>query len=459
MYMVREADAWLVAGGRRFQTRRLIHALVRRDTAMIDEPIRVQSISLLVGWLAGAVATAICAVVTMVIPPDSTGDAPVVMVRDTGALYVRVDHRLHPVFNLASARLIAHTPATPVTVTAAALAAADRGPALGIPGAPTLIGATAHPATWLACDTDQTAVIADRPAQQVRDLTASAPVLATPAGESAATTYLLYDGKRAEVDLRDTAAVRALRLDGLAAKSLSRAVLDLLPESPSITAPVIAGAGRPGPAGLRIGQVLRLVRAGSTEYYVALGQGLQRIGEVAADIIRFRYGVGGGDIPTVAPEAIAAVKVVNELAVSAFPAQARTPVGGHGETGVCVQWRTDESGTTAAVLTGTSTVSGAMQLAQADGIGPHVDSVVLPGGQSSYVRAADVAGDATGGSLYLVTDSGVLHGIHDEQAAGYLGLTGPPVNAPWPLLAQLPRGPELGVQTAELQRDALPAHP
>jgi type VII secretion protein EccB len=460
MHMARAADAWLMAGGRRFQTRRLVHALVRRDTAMVAEPIRAQSISLLVGWSMGAIATAACAVMAMVIPPDSTGDSPIIMVRDTGALYVRVEHRLHPVFNLASARLVAHSPAIPSPVTATAIAAADRGPALGIPGAPTQLGATVHPASWLVCDAEETVVLTDGPAQHVQGLTASAPVLATPTGESAAITYLLYDGRRAEVDLRDIAAVRALRLDGVAAKPISRTVLDLLPESTTITAPTIADVGRPGAAGFRIGQVLRLARAGSTEYYVSLAHGLQRVGEVAADIVRFEYGVGDGDVPTVSPEAIAAVRVVNELAVSGFPTQARTPVGENGAPGVCVQWRSDESGTATTILTGAAAPSpGVMRLAQADGAGPHVDSIVVAGGQSAYVRAAGVTGDGAGGALYLITDSGVLHGIHDEQAAGYLGLTGPPVSAPWPLLAQLPRGPELSVEAAELQRDALPRHP
>jgi type VII secretion protein EccB len=454
--MFGDADAWLAASTRRFQTRRLIHALVRRDTTMVDEPVRAQSVSLLIGWAVSAIAVVCCAVLALVIPPESAGDAPIVMARDTGALYVRVEHRLHPVFNLASARLIARTPANPVPVSAAAIAAADRGPALGIPGAPSQLGATAHPDTWLVCDTDQTTVFVGRP-ERMPGQTAAAPVLATPAGENVAISYLLYDGKRAEVDLRDVAAVRALRLDGVVAQPVSRTVLDLLPEAPTITAPVIADVGRAGPAGVRIGQVVRVVRVGSTEYYVGLPRGLQRVGEVVADLIRFEY--GGGDIQTASPEAVAAVPVVNDLAVSTFPDRARTPIGEHSAPGICVRWRSDDSDTTSMVLTAAPTPAGALRLAQADGVGPQVDSIVLPSGQSCFVRASGVTGDTIGAALYLITDSGVLHGIRDEHAAGYLGLTGPPVSAPWPVLAQLPRGPELDISAAELQRDGLSAHP
>ncbi|MGB8405040.1 MAG: type VII secretion protein EccB [Mycobacterium sp.] len=456
--MVRRLDAQLEASARRFQTRRLIHALVRRDTAMVDEPVRKQSISLVIGWLAGVLAVAVCAVIAVVIPPDSAGDAPIVMVRDTGALYARVDHRLHPVFNLSSARLIARAPANPTVVSAAAIGRADRGPAVGIPGAPTQLGVPAEVSSWLACDAGTTVMITGAAAQHLDGLDASTPVLATPAGESTAVTYLLYDGKRAEVDLRDLAVARALRLDGVTAQPVSRSVLDLLPESPTIGAPPLVGLGTPGPLGYRVGQVVRLSRAGAVEYYVVLADGLQRVGEVAADIIRFTHGVGGGDVPTVEPAAIAGVDAVNALAVSSFPMQARPPVG-PGAPGVCVQWRSDTSGTNTVVLTGKPTFGGEVALAQADGAGPHVDSVVVPGGRSVYLRAAGVTGDAGGGPLYVLADSGVLYGIPDEQTAGYLGLAGPPVHAPWPMLAQLPQGPELSTEAAALQRDALVVRP
>ena len=88
--------------------------------------------------------------------------------------------------------------------------------------------------------------------------------------------------------------------------------------------------------------------------------------------------------------------------------------------------------------------------------GPAVDSFVLPPGRSAYVRAAGVSGEgAATGALYLVNDFGVVFGIRDEDAAQRLGLTTPPVPAPWPLLAQLPRGPELSVQSASVGRDSV----
>jgi Type VII secretion system ESX-1, transport TM domain B len=97
-------------------------------------------------------------------------------------------------------------------------------------------------------------------------------------------------------------------------------------------------------------------------------------------------------------------------------------------------------------------------LAQADGAGPNVDSVWVPHGRSAYVRSTGITGGSEG-SLYLVTDSGVLFGVHDEDAAKVLGLSAPAVRAPWPVLALLPRGPELSIQAASVARDTIAAAP
>ena len=97
-------------------------------------------------------------------------------------------------------------------------------------------------------------------------------------------------------------------------------------------------------------------------------------------------------------------------------------------------------------------------LVQADGHGPNVDAVVMPGGVSAYVRSARIVGDdGTTGPRFLVTDAGVVFGIHDDDAAKFVGLEDVPESAPWPILAHLPRGPELSVDAASVVRDGLPA--
>ena len=70
-------------------------------------------------------------------------------------------------------------------------------------------------------------------------------------------------------------------------------------------------------------------------------------------------------------------------------------------------------------------------------------------------RRPSPAAAAMTGPLYLVTDSGVLFGMHDENTAKLLGVQGDPVPAPWPVLSRLPRGPELSRDSALVARDSV----
>lgn len=449
----------LAASGHRFLVRRMEHALVRKNVAMHDDPLRTQSLSLVAGCMLAAIVVAACAILAFIRPQGSLGSAPIVMVRDSGALYVRIGDVLHPVPNLASARIIARSAANPVVVAETTIASAKRGPSMGIPGAPATIGAPLAAPSWMVCDTDRTVAIVDAAADR---LDASRSVLVTPRGEGPATTYLLYDGRRAEVDLRNPAVVRALRIEGVAPMPVSRALLDTVPEVPAIAAPTIDGAGSAGPrslGGVPVGAVVRVIRADTTDHYVVLRDGVQRIGEVAADLIRFTYpGLDG--VPTVAPSAIARSSSVDALAVGHLPRRAQTPVGADGPAAVCVQWRADHVAdrSRTVVLTGRPPVDAATALAQADGDGPNVDAVALPAGRAVDARAAAIVGDdGSAGTRYLVSDMGVAYGIHDDDVATHLGLAGPPVPAPWPILAALPRGPELSAEAASVVRDGLAA--
>jgi type VII secretion protein EccB len=282
-----------------------------------------------------------------------------------------------------------------------------------------------------------------------------------------AITYVLYDGRRAAVDLRNLAVVRALRLDDVDPVLVSRALLDTVPEVPAITAPRIPGAGGPGPsaiAGTAIGAVVVVQRADGAEHYVVLRDGVQKIGEVTADLIGFTYDTHARSAITVAPAVIAALPISTALPVTTFPDRVRAPVGAADHRTVCARWQPRDSTTSPSnisVLSGVSPFADQSQissLAQADGDGPNVDAVVIPGGGSAYVRSVGIVGDdGAAAPRFLVTDGGVVFGVHDDAAATALGLGQPPDAAPWPILAHLPRGAELGVEAASVVRDGLPA--
>jgi len=430
---------------------------VRGDLRMLDDPLRAQSISLTAGVILAVIIVAACAILAFFRPPGSLGSAPIVMVRDTGALYVRIGDVVHPVLNLASARLIAGAPANPEAVSASAIHNAKRGPLVGIPGAPSTIAAPLgeDESGWSVCDdaTSTTVIAGD----VLRDGVATGrSVLVTPRSESAATTYLLYDGWRAKVDLRNRAVVRALKLDAVTPRPVSRALLDATPEAPPIAAPNIPAVGSPSPLhGLPVGTVIRIARAAAEEYYVVLARGVQRIGQVAADLIRFTDSQDARDIVTVAPDVVGTVPILDTLRVSAFPERG----GVSSDAIVCTRWRLGPAGANTTVLMGNSLpvdVVSLVTLAQADRDGPGVDSFSIPQGHSVYVRSSGITGDdASSGALYFVDDSGVVFGLRDEDTAKHLGLTGTPVPAPWPVLAQLPRGPELSKDAASVARDGI----
>ncbi len=457
--MARRSTSWLQTNGYRFLVRRMEHALVRGDVGMVDDPLRAQSLSLTVSCVLAVVALGACAVLALMQPRGALGDAPIVMVRDSGALYVRVGDTLHPVANLTSARLIAGSAAEPELVSAAAIGKATRGPLLGIPGAPDTVDdpLDGDESNWTICDDagSSTTVIGGAMSGQ---LDAEANALVTVRGEGAPSTYLLYDGRRAKVDLRDAAVARALRVDGVAPRAVSRALLDGIPEAPPIAAPRIPGVGAASAVpGMAIGTVVRLSRADAIEYFVVLAGGVQRIGQVAAELIRFTSAQARSEIVTIAPSDVRAAAIVDDLPVTTFPQR-----GGVSDRPVlCARWRWSPASNSVetAVLTGDRLpIDGhgePRRLAQADDAGPGVDSVFLPAQRSAYVRAVGVNGTGFDtGTLFVVDDSGVMFGLRDEDTARRIGLSGTPVPAPWPVLAWLPRGPELSVQAASVERDS-----
>lgn len=439
---VRGVPNRLQISGRRYLMRRLERATLFGDPSCA-RPVRAPLVAVACG--AGAAAVALAAVVALawMRPAAGIGDAAIVMVRGTGALYVRIDDTVHPVANLTSARLIIGRPDTPKVLDEAALYAVDRGPALGIPGLPAAIGEPMTPqsSSWTVCDGDRTTVFAGPGPAAAPE---QDPVLVESASGKG---YLIYEGRRAAVDTTDPAIRRALGVDSLVPRRASPALLALLPEGPPLAVPPIPGAGNPGPGALRghpVGEVVRVARAAGAgnagvDHYVVLAGGVQRIPRTAADALRFAFAGAGSEIPDVDPGLLNGIPSVGVLPLSGFPDRS----AGAGAGPLCVRWVDGRS----EILTSRTrpTSPPATELAQADGPGPAVDAVSVPAGRSVYVR--------TGGAGWVIADSGLRLGLADEAAAAALGLSGRPAAGPWPLLSLLPSGPSLSREAALLARD------
>jgi type VII secretion protein EccB len=204
-----------------------------------------------------------------------------------------------------------------------------------------------------------------------------------------------------------------------------------------------------------------MARASGYEYYVVLSGGVQRVGQVAADLVRFADSQGTRTAIPVAPDLIRATPAVAELPVATFPD--RVPASSDaGATTLCVSWAHAASGgVEISLLAGGLPVPPGQQpvtLSQADGKGVAIDAVYLPPGRSAYVHSTSLSGDnARGGTRYLITDTGVRFAIHDDDAAHDLGLPNTAIPAPWPILATLPSGPELSREKALVARDTVAA--
>ena len=190
--------------GHRFLRRRVEHGLVFGDIRMIHDPLGTRSRALLFGFIATVLVGLGAGLMAWASPNPDPGEAAVVA-DDAGGLYVRVDDRLHPVANLASARLIAGEPADPASIGTEYLAASPHGSPVGIPDAPSLIAEQA-PRRWSACWVAAAGEVVVRAGAEVTQLGEEAVFVPTHERD----WVLTADGRR-ELPLADSPEGRVLR--------------------------------------------------------------------------------------------------------------------------------------------------------------------------------------------------------------------------------------------------------
>nr|WP_202926642.1 type VII secretion protein EccB [Gordonia desulfuricans] len=479
--------------GYRFLLRRLEHALVRRDVRMLHDPMRGQARGLMIGAVLAVLVLAGCGIWGLVRPQGSVGDSTILVGKGSGGLYVLLDGTLHPAMNLASARLVTGTAAQPNSVSDAKLAKYPRGPLLGIPGAPGALPGSAHPgqSVWTVCDRSagdaaaapvELTVIGERPetGDPIAEAGPDDAVLVT----DGAATFLVYTVPRgqhrtpvrAEVDTDDVAVMRALGLEDHRARAISRGLLNTFPEVDPLAVPVIDRVGTPSALpvpGVRVGSVIRTVGIDdATTFFVVLPDGVQEVGEVAAEMLRLAGRDDAERVVTVAPADLTSVPRTQALPVGEFPAHPPHLVGSGESSTVCSVWsRTgggDLSGarppaeTALLVGTGLPLAPGArpVRVSAADGAGPGVDQVYLRPGSGEYLQVTgDEAESARAESLFYLSDSGVRFGIPDTGTAQVLGLGDSPHAAPWSVVSLLVAGPTLSRHAALVSHDGIGADP
>nr|WP_228537059.1 type VII secretion protein EccB [Nocardia sp. XZ_19_231] len=485
--------------GYRFLLRRLDHALIRRDVRMLHDPMRSQSRSMWVGAVLGLIVVAGAAILGFLKPQGAIGDSLIVTGKQSGAMYVVVQGKdgtktLHPVLNLASARLIAGAAEAPNAVKDDKLGALPRGPMLGIPGAPLALPGSDQGAgsDWTLCETTQlsSSGSASGATGGLTTVQVGKPVLSDRIGAARADdallvrrgdkTYLVYRGIRAEIDPADSVVARTLGLSNHKPRPMGTGFLGATTEGPPLVVPTIPQGGAPGPGKLSnvpVGGIISVPGANREEtLYVVLADGVQPVSEFTAQLVRNADSRGMREIAVVAPDALDRMPVVHVLATDDFPEHKPRLLTAEDAPVACVSW-SKTPGTAVAqgksvdgpaeraartLLTGAELpLADAAQpvvLSSADGAGDRVDAVYLAPGSGEYIQVTGTEpGSPRRESLFYVADNGVRYGVPDTATAAILGLGDKPRLAPWAIVGQLVPGPTLSAKDALTSFDSLPA--
>ncbi len=492
--------------GWRFLYRRLQHALVRRDTRMIDDPQRAQAGPLLLGLVLATVIGVGAVVLGLFSPGGLVKDAKIVVDKESGALWVRVGDQLNPVTNLTSARLIVGRPENPVKASSAEINKYPHGSLVGIVGAPVDIRDSDNPeSVWTVCDTTMTGSAVPLDPVSGLPTTARSPVsvaaIGGPLTKDADTitmsgrqarlvgyqnkTWLIYprpDGVvvRSAVDLKDPIVADAL---GLNASDLvlpiSQGLFNAIPSEPPLAAPRIPEVGsRPAYADnkpLTVGTIVKVKElSGDSVYYAAMPDGIQEVPLTAATMIRAANPQVSTEPVEVSPDQVSSLPKSSALQVGFFPAEPVELLPADDRPVTCWSWshRGNDPTSTTEVLAGRTLPLTPEQIRAmvpmvsaptSDGL--TADQVYMPSNTGRFVQVTGAENDSRRReSYYWVADNGVRFGLDtssSEQGQTTLAALSlhHPVPAPWVVISLFAPGATLSRQDALIRHDGVPPNP
>lgn len=462
--------------GHLFYNRRLKAAITRFSVRMKHDD-RKQQAALALGLVFVLIGTGWMALLHIMKPAGLVGDSNIIGDRRTGAVYARIDGRLHPALNLTSARLATGNSGTPTWVNAKEIGRYPTAPMIGIPGAPEDLVVSTGTSVWTVCDTAPSRTTAAAPM-----VTAIAGPL-EPGGRAAVMgghqavlaehdgqPQLIWNGRRARIDTADRTLTFNLGLDPGRTRAIpiSNALYDALPAIEPITVPAIPEAGAPSRwlPGTPTGTVLATRDSTGTVngFHVLLSGGVQRISGFVADLLR-TSGIQNGLAPQpISPDQLVDIPEVTVLAVEDYPERRLSFVDTEANPVTCLNWEklgTDRQARLS-VWSGrglpvpSSADASVVRLVRND---RHPDSVeadrvlVLPGAANLVATTSALPSSDTRESLYWISPQGVRFGIEwDERTLQALALdTATAVQAPWPLIRVFAPGPaiERGAALAE----------
>lgn len=450
--------------GWRFLLRRLEHAIVRRDTRMFDDPLQFYSRSMGIGIVAALLIVLGAGALALFKPQGSVGGGTLLADGRSFQLYVDIAGRLHPVFNLTSARLVLGSPADPTVVKTSELNGMPKGHWVGIPGAPHDTPVSGSESTWTICDTVtnphsaapkvHTAVIAMPLStdSSIDPVESDEGVLVEFDGQE----WLVTEHGRHAIDRANRALTSAVGIPVNADPApVSESLFNALPDAGPWQLPPIGGAGAPNTLGLPPefvnGSVFQIHAPSGPRYYVVLPQGVAQINATTAAALRATASYGLLELPTLEASAVAPLPEV------AYPSPLPdTPVAllpPKEEPTLCWSWerQSGDQDPKVTVYSGRHLPITAAEMD--DGIaqirGPA--TVYIDGGKFVRLQSPD---PRYGEALYYIDTEGVRYGIADAQTAAALGLSSPSF-APWEIVRVLVEGPVLSKEAALVEHDSL----
>lgn len=464
--------------GHLFYNRRLRAAITRFSVRMKHDD-RKQQAALALGMVFVLIGVGWMALLHVLKPAGLVGEASIVGDRRTGAVYARIDGRLHPALNLTSARLATGSSEAPTWVSASEIARHPTGPMIGIPGAPEELAVTRGNSAWTLCDTApghgsaiRVTAIAGTPTTGGRadELAPERAILVSHAGA----THVVWNGHRSRIDPADRTLTFNLGLDPGVTRPVPiyTALYDALPATEPLIVPVVPGAGTPSRwlDGTPVGTVLATHDAGGTPsgYHVLLADGVQSVSRFVADLLRTAVHQGSVAPQPISPDRLIGLPVVGALAVDYYPDRRLEFVDTATNPVTCVSWAkpaTDRRSVTR-VLSGRglpipqSQDPRLVSLVREDRRPDSVEAdqtLVLPGAANLVASTSAAPETETRESLFWISPQGVRFGIGwDEATLSALGIdAGDAVQAPWPLLRTFAAGPAVTRPAALAARDAI----
>lgn len=468
------------SSGHIFYNRRLRAAITRFSVRMKHDD-RKQQAALALSAVLVLLGCGWMALLHLIKPAGLVGQSVIIGNRDTGAVYARIDGRLHPALNLTSARLATGSQTAPTWVTAAEIARHPTAPMIGIPGVPDDLPVSGNPVSaWAVCDTAPargrgqtvvTAIAGELPATgRAGPMEPSRAILATHRGS----TYLVWGGHRSRIDPADRAVIFTLGLDpGITRPiELSNALFDAMPATEPIVVPTIPGAGTPSRwvPGSVVGRVLETRDSGGGVggLYVLLPNGVQKISPFVADLLRTSNSRGVPAPELISPDRLVNIPEARVLNVDFYPTGKPTFVDTDANPVTCLSWTKQSTDRRAAiaVLSGRGlptqqsldahVVSLVRDSRTPDSVEAH-QTLILPGAANFVASTSAALATDSRESLFWVSPQGVRYGIDWEQATlGAVGLDpARAVQAPWSILRIFAAGPAIDREAALLSRDTI----